>query len=392
VSAFDEWVEDAKRADILKVAQSLTTLKKAGRDYVGQCPKCMSSNTSFVITPGNKPEAQFLCRPGGAGGGVISMMAHVKGIEPKGRGFIQVCEMILQRPPPDRETTVRERDHEAAREEREESREDQWAREVAEAEKREWTVAQCRRLFESGRPFGGSGAEEYLRARAVFFTPEQSGDLRFIPSLAYWGHPDEHPDAPLVHLDDAPCMVAAIRDVSGAIIGAHRTYIDPKEPRKFRPPGSRDNRAKKISGQWKGGLIRLGPFMPVMAIGEGIETTGSWYALGVGPDEVGIAAGVAIANMSGAALEQVPPVQKSSRKSVPNGVPDMDRPGMILPPEVEHVIFLGDGDSDPEWTRQMILTGAEREFRNERKVEIHFSPDGMDWNDVMMQKRIGRVA
>jgi hypothetical protein len=391
MSDFDQWVADAQSADILAVAQRLSgnALKKAGKDYVGQCPHCRQSNTSFIITPGNEAKKQFLCRPGGLAGGVIKMVMHCLGMQDaKGKNFIRVCEEINGYPPPEGESQRRERDPEAVREERKDSREDAWAREMAEAERGEWKVKQCVQLFNSALPFQGSGAEEYLKGRGIRLQAEQSQDLRFIKSLAYWGYPDDHRDAPLVHLMDAGCMVAAIRNVSGQIIGAHRTYIDFKDFRKLRPPGDKDrNRAKKISGEPKGGMISLGAWRPAMAIGEGIETTCSWYSLGVGPDEVGIAAAVSVYNMAGGATEQVKPVLPSQRKAIPNGIPNMDAPGMRLPPEVEHVILLGDGDSDREWTRQMLLTAGERLARDEIKVEYHWAPDGMDFNDLALQMR-----
>jgi hypothetical protein len=126
-------------------------------------------------------------------------------------------------------------------------------------------------------------------------------------------------------------MVAAIRNPGGEIIGLHRTYLDRDAPRKLAPPGDpRRNKAKKVLGEQRGGMIRLSPDGPRLAVGEGIETSRAWFAMGYGGDDIAIGAAVSLGNLSGGAMGSAEhPIDPSKR--VPNGIPDMDRPGMLLP-------------------------------------------------------------
>jgi hypothetical protein len=129
------------------------------------------------------------------------------------------------------------------------------------------------------------------------------------------------------------------------IVGVHRTYLDRVKPIK-RPyeevvlaSGKKaENLAKKMFGSK--GLIRLGPVMPIMAVAEGIENALSWYGLGYGPDDVGIAAAGDLGQLAGGSAGTVP--HPTLRKRViPNAVPDPARPGMAMPAEVKELILLG---------------------------------------------------
>jgi hypothetical protein len=391
-AAFEAWVEEAKNADILRVAQSFPqlTLKKAGRDWNGPCPAC-GSKDSFVITPGKEAGKQFLCRKGGAGG-VIAMVGHILGIEPKGAGFVKVCEEIVGRPPPDSKQNLRERDPDADRERAKQRREREHERLMAEEAAKEFSLEQCMEILGRRQPFHGSRAEEYLRSRKVVLNKEQAQDFGFIPSLAYWGWISEEANAKTVHMGDFPAMVVPFRTPAGAVTGIHITYLDLVKPEKLDPPGTSDNKAKKIRGPYIGGLIRLGQIMPVMAIGEGIETTASWWTLGRVPegvdlDDIGIAVAGSMGNLCGQSTENVKPALPTKRKSVPNGIADMERPGFMPLPNVRGYIFLGDGDSEPEWTRRCIMTAMDRAKRDEAEAWADMAPAGVDFNDVLTGKR-----
>jgi hypothetical protein len=179
---------------------------------------------------------------------------------------------------------------------------------------------------------------------------------------------------------------------SGEIIGIHRTYLDPENPAKLSMAAlkiSRKlNRAKKMLGNKRGGLIYMDEPREVLACGEGIETTGSWSGLitdealtacGIDPNEVWIAAAGDLGNLCGGAKGAVPHPLKPN-KTVPNGEPRMDAAIAQLPSVTTGTILLGDGDSDPAWTRAVLLTGARRRRADGYNTWIHMAPDKTDWN------------
>lgn len=239
------------------------------------------------------------------------------------------------------------------------------------------------RIFGAAVPLAGTHAEAYLAARHLPVVPRWTFDLRFVASLAYRGFPDENADDP-VDLGAFPAMVAAIRDRDGKQIGLHRTYLDPARPAKVTPPGdARRNKAKKVMGDMLGGMILLSPPARSLVVGEGIETSQSWFALGLAGDEnMAVAAGITLGNMSGSSTGSSPhPVRDGA--TIPNGIPDMDRPGMLLPRHVEHVTLLGDGDSEPYMTRARLLVGARRFHRQGVGVSVCMAPDGKDFSNVL---------
>jgi hypothetical protein len=172
------------------------------------------------------------------------------------------------------------------------------------------------------------------------------------------------------------------------VIGIHRTYLDPVRPQKVAfhwvcgkedwPP------AKKMYGAAYGGLIPLGPIGETLALGEGVETTRAWFQLGVGGDDVTLAAAGSLNNLSGACTGTIPHPTLTNPKTgkpvlIPNGIPDMGRPGMILPPQVKRLFLLGDGDSEPLMTRARVLCAARR-FRSQGiEVSVHMAPSGCDF-------------
>lgn len=238
------------------------------------------------------------------------------------------------------------------------------------------------RTFDAAAPLQGTHAAAYLEARGLPVGQQWTFDLRFVPALNYRGFADAGADES-VDLGAFPAMVAAIRDPAGKIIGLHRTYLDRSEPRKLSPPGDQArNKAKKVLGEQRGGLIYLSAPADDLAVGEGIETTRAWYALGLGGGEVAIAAAISIGNMSGGALGSAPhPMDPSKR--VPNGIPDMDRPGMALPAWAKRLTLLGDGDSDPAMTRGRLLVAGRRYRTAGVGVSVHMAPTGRDFADML---------
>lgn len=373
----EAWVDQARSADILEIATEMgAVLKRSAGEYVGPCPRCNGTDR-FAVKPS---EQVFNCR-GAGGGDVIALVMHVREVE-----FMAACEIIVGHPAPRRESQAWPVDPEVARERRDERRDAELGRLEAEQQKQERAADRAARIFNSSTPIAGTHAEAYLNRRRIYPLPGMADHLRFAAGLEYRGYPD--PDAlEEVPLGVFPCMLASIQNLlTSEMIGLHRTYLDPEEPAKLRPPGDgRQNKAKKSFGTVKGGGILLGPIRPIMAIGEGIETCLSWHQLGEGPNDVGVVCAVSLGNLAGSATGTIR--HPSGRGTIPNGIPDMEKPGIILPPEVEEVILLGDGDSDRHATHASLLVAARR-FRAEgRTVSIQYVVDKADFNDALIEMR-----
>lgn len=380
---FEEWTQRARDADILAVAQRAgAVLKRFGRDHKGACPVCSpgeKGSDRFVVTPTNPdPVKRWMCR-GARGGDIIAMVEHAMSCD-----FLGAVEFITGETPP-RGGSGRSIDPDVARERRQERVDDRIGAEIAERAQVQRKIVTARDVFGAGCDIFGTFGERYFKRRSIALTEETALDLRFIAALDYRGYADENADEEIV-LGSFPCIVAAMRDAAGELTGCHRTYLDARDPVKLKPPGDpARNKAKKMMGRAGGSMIRLGFVTPILAIGEGIETTLSWRALGGGGDECSFAAAASLGNMAGTALAQLPHPAKPG-KTIPNGEPDMANPGLILPDVVEEVIFLGDGDSDPYATRAALLTGARRFRKLGKTVSISMAPAGGDWNDVLRER------
>jgi hypothetical protein len=109
------------------------------------------------------------------------------------------------------------------------------------------------------KPLAGTVAEAYLHARGIE-TVHHAGALRFHPQCYY--RPDEH--APT---ETWPAMIAAVTDLSGAITGAHRTWLAPDGLGK-----APIDTPRRPMGGLLGHAVRFGAAGDVLAAGEGIET------------------------------------------------------------------------------------------------------------------------
>lgn len=220
-------------------------------------------------------------------------------------------------------------------------------------------AASCQDLFARSQRLLGTHGEAYLLARGLEPSVAFCIDLRYASSLPYFGFADAEADE-LTNLGEFPAMIAAIRDHEDNLIGIHRTYIDATEPKKLMPPGDVErNKAKKVQGEMKGGGIRLSQVLEHMVVGEGIETVGCWDVKFGGDNEHGLITCVSLNNLSGKPTRWVTHPYAVG-KTIQNGEPDIDEPGIILPSKVLEVTILGDGDSEPLMTRRAILTACRR--------------------------------
>lgn len=392
-AAFNAWRDEAEAIDLVAFIQARGhKLKRQGSEWIGPCPNCGGTDR-FSINP---RERVFNCR-GFGGGSYIDAVMHIDNCD-----FLTACEAMTGRPPPPRP----KRRKKAAAKPIERRREEPQPKhdgqddgpppapppaDSGESRRSQRIKGKASDLFESGRSIIGTHAAAYLEARGLSVTPGWTFDLRFIERLPYYGYeaPDDDEQR---ELGEYPAMVAAIRNALGEIIGAHRTYLDPDEPRKLTPPGDKSrNAAKKVLGKVGGGLIWLSQPGAILLVGEGIETSRSGYEFGIGGGEAAVASAVSLGNLAGSAAGTIPH-PSIRRRTIPNGEPDMDRPGAILPDEVEEIIILGDGDSDRPTTLAYLLVAGRRWKAEGRKVFYAMAPDGADWNDELRARKDTEAA
>lgn len=383
---WDNLYAEARAIPISEVAERLgAKLKRSGQDRFGPCVAGCATTDGLVIT---ERDHVFICRPSGAGGDSIDLVVHAHGCDKR-----EALEFVLGRTiEPGRQENVWEisERQEAARA-REVAAQARRLREDAEAaarrRKAEESIAD---VLRRARPIAGTHADAYLReTRGLAPALNLMADVLFVKDLAYWGCPDNETKA-TKFLAELPAMVAIIRDVSGEMIGLHRTYLNLREPTKYVPPCRRES-AKKVLGRQAGGLIHLGPIRERLAIGEGIEKTLGFYQLGLdGDDALSIACGVNLHNMMGGRAGTYPhPTRVDAQgKStpIPNGFPDMSKPGMRIPQGVRELVLLQDGTSEPLATRAAIVTAGRRHVAEGIEVRIQKAPLGFDFDEICLMR------
>jgi hypothetical protein len=194
-------------------------------------------------------------------------------------------------------------------------------------------------LWRASLPARGTIVETYLASRGLSL-PQQGDALRFHPRLWHqYGR------------CCGPAMVALVRHGrSGAEQAIHRTLLkhDGSGKATLAPP-------RMSLGPRKQGAIHLTPAGETLLVGEGIETClSALQATGLPTWSALCAEGIV-------ALE--------------------------LPPQVRTVIVLADGDEPGE---QAALRAARRWQKEGRIARIARPPSGMDFNDVLKDRR-GRV-
>lgn len=408
--SFDDWMADARAADLVAVAGLLgaSGLKPQGHELVGPCPGC-GGEDRFSINPAKRV---WNCgHRSGAGGDVIALVGHVRGLDPKNGGdFVRICEEINGAPPPERDRQESAEDR-AEREARMAAREREAAEATArrEHEAETYRDAEIRRaleIWEAGHALPGTHAEAYLTAREIRHTAGLR--LRFVERIGYFVPHERSEDERLrgvkpyyIKVCDVPALVGAIVDAEGRFRGAHITHLDPVEPRKARivhPETGEIQPAKKIRGSVHGGVLRLaGPVADParLVMGEGIETTLSvrdaLIDAGRATADTAWWAGVSLGNMAGKATESVrhpdglTKTDKAGRARavmVPGPVPLPSDHGIDLPASIVEATLLGDGDSEPATTDFALRRCAARWARPGLVVRRAWALDGGDFNDM----------
>lgn len=387
---WENWIAVARTRDIHDVAvEHGAHLHREGHEWIGPCPIC-GGRDRFAVNPQKRI---FNCRGSGEGtygaGDSINLVMHVVGCD-----FIEAVERITGTSRPDRT-----RDESAEDRKKREIRHKALAAEYAkrEAEERAALEAKAARdeasiaeVIKRAVPIWDTHAEAYMRETRGLTPPRHlTGDLRFVASLDYWGAGDNGSNEPVL-LASVPALIAIIRDQLGDVIGISQTYLDPKEPTKWTPTGSPRNSAKKIRGRKAGGMIRLGRPAETIAIAEGWENALAWYQLGLGPEEVMLAAAVDLGNLSGRATGNIAHkklVDPEGRpRRMPNGLPDPKHPGLILPQGIKSVIIIADTDSESYATAGLISVAVRRFHAQELDVEVSWPPTGQDYNQLLLHE------
>jgi hypothetical protein len=117
----------------------------------------------------------------------------------------------------------------------------------------------ARRLFAMSRPIRRTLVETYLFNRGIKAL-HHADSLRFHPRC-YYREDDGSPT------ETWPAMIAAVTDLSGAITGAHRTWLAPDGSGK-----APIDTPRRAMGGLLGHAVRFGVADDVLAAGEGIET------------------------------------------------------------------------------------------------------------------------
>lgn len=352
----------------------LSGLVRAGGELVGPCPQCGGRDRFGV----NLRTGQFLCRKEcgpSAKGDQIALVQHVMGMD-----FRAALDWLCGPAEglSDAERAARRRRAAANR-----HKQDEIAR-----RKREMAISSAREIWFNAQPAEGSAVHDYLARRGVdpVYYSRLPQCLRFDP-VAHYTIPGDHPGQwDVIHV--GPAMVGAIVDAAGRVTAVHRTWLDLDQPkgklilRDPRRPGE-TLPAKKVLGSKKGGSIRF--LTPrgagTMVVAEGVETTLSALIAAPVPRSMAYWCAVDLGNMSGR-MQRGPGLKFAGR-------PDLDDLDAWVPPAwVRRLIFVQDGDSDPQLTRAKLLAGLRRAMirRPGLRGSIVHAGEGMDLNDLLMGK------
>ena len=116
----------------------------------------------------------------------------------------------------------------------------------------------------------GDPAYRYLTETRRLRLSHIPTELRIAPSLEYWTTDGDKPRL----VARTPAMLAAVRSLSGELLGVHRTYLSP-DGQKFNPEAynlPRHAPIKKVMGSIANGAIHLYEPGETLLIAEGIET------------------------------------------------------------------------------------------------------------------------
>ena len=391
--AFEEWIEEARALPIARALDIVAphhTISRKTR-FVGPCPGCGGVDRFSI----NIRKNIFWCRKSAEGGDAISLARHVQGSE-----FLDAVELLTGRPAPGRTVSEAERQARVRRvSELEERRRGEAERLAAEEnEFRSKEIERARKIWKAAGRIEGSIAEAYLRHRGLSALP--GAKLRAAADLPYW----HHIGGEWKSIYAGPAMVAAIQGRDDRFIGCHITWIDRNlatrsgKAQIVHPQTGEILDAKKVRGSQKGGHIHLGGVSVSpkrFVVGEGIETVLSVQLVETEASRSSFTlywSSVNLHNIGGKSAGSVPHPAltltdsrgRTRAQRVPGPMPDLEDLAVIAPPEdVDDILLLGDGDSDPVTTRNVLLRFAARWQRPGRTIRAAWADAGSDFNDML---------
>jgi DNA primase len=224
------------------IVQPQVRLRRAGNELCGCCPFHNDKTPSFYIFDVGR---RWICFGCGASGDVLDYVQRLHGV-----GLVEAARMLGAQELPTVALPKWEVEPKADRSE------------------------EARAIWEMVVPAAGTLAEVYLRGRGI--NPPFPPDIGFAR-------------LPYGNLGDLPCMVCAVRDVAGAIIGVQRVFLA------HDGNGKADVRKPKLSlGRVAGGAIRMGELdgSGVVIVCEGPEDGLSLVEMLGGPVWVATGAGI----------------------------------------------------------------------------------------------------
>ncbi len=437
---FRAWIDRARAVTTIAVAERLGFRARASKsttERVGPCPSCGTAGSKdpknsdrFAIGLSGKTRGVFNCRQckiaGNDGVGLVMQVNRV--------GFLEACEWLVGSRPGATATAAAEpakptaglaetqgreawaagvkdcpygpedgqllaawtRGHLAARDE-----------ERHDAEKRAGERGRAHMIWREGGPIGhrpdASPAACYLASRGLSEALLWNLRLRCHSDLPYWHEGRQ--------LGSFPAMLAAMVRNDGVFGGVHITWLAPDgsgkaeivDPDSGEILPSKIAARKKMRGEKRGCHIEL--LRPDvgdadrLVIGEGIENVLSaalmmrggalwpattwWTACDLG-------------NLGGPSLGSVPHpwerVERNGRDGTASWAPRMvtgpepawrpDWPAIAPPKSAREIVVLGDGDSDPFATRNVVERARRRWTAGGFSVRPVFADDGIDFNDM----------
>jgi hypothetical protein len=360
------------------IAARWVRLRKHGNGMIGPCPICSRDRQSksdgrFEI----KDRDGWVCAACQAGGDVIALVQKVENLDFK--GAIASLGGVRESDPAGAAQRARDRAEEALRER-------------AAQRNRERERGKLHDLWNRASAPEGTAVETYFDRRRLKLPPSAGKRLRCVPDMPYFVHGGK--GAAVIHR--GPAMVAPIVRADGKFSGMHFTWIDLAQPNGkahiLDPETNEPLPSKKVRGSKAGGVIQLVKSSPMtrLIVGEGIETVLSvWHALNVvGRDLEGTAfwSAIDLGNLGGkAAGTLVHPTLKDAAgraRRVPGPEPDWASPMVHVPPGLDEVVLLGDGDSDSVVTQCALYRAQQRIGAG--TVRVAWALPGKDFNDLLM--------
>jgi len=117
-------------------------------------------------------------------------------------------------------------------------------------------LSRVHRLYAKSRTIDGSLVQKYLKGRGLDINEIRCDALAFHPQLPHWQLKTNF-----------PAMLGAVRDLSGGLVGIHRTYLDGVTHKKadIKPN-------KMMLGNITGGSVQLYKASQKVGVAEGIES------------------------------------------------------------------------------------------------------------------------